>query len=119
MRAEDTGGKAAANAPAADHAAWKAVPSNLMALEKDPAKAASDPGYYGREYSFVGDVAIENQKFTALFNSASGKLALLTPAAKKIAADHAQNRLVSIMEGGYNLEGLGKGAAAHVKALME
>jgi hypothetical protein len=81
----DTGSKAAANALPADHAAWKAVPSDLMALEKDPAKAASDPGYYGREYSFAGDVAIENKKFTALFNSASGRLTLLTPAAKKIA----------------------------------
>jgi len=43
----------------------------------------------------------------------------LTRLVKKIAADHAQTRLVSIMEGGYNLEGLGKAAAAHVRALLE
>lgn len=43
----------------------------------------------------------------------------LTRLMKKIANDHAQGRLVSVLEGGYNLEGLGKAAAAHVRALME
>lgn len=43
----------------------------------------------------------------------------LTRLIKKIAADHAQGRLVSVMEGGYNLDGLGKAAAAHVRAMTE
>src|SRR4051812_29215089 len=34
---------------------WQKVPSNLMELEKDALKAASDPGYYGRDYLFTGD----------------------------------------------------------------
>ena len=38
---------------------------------------------------------------------------------KKIASDHAGGRLVSVLEGGYNLDGLGKAAAAHVRALTE
>jgi acetoin utilization deacetylase AcuC-like enzyme len=43
----------------------------------------------------------------------------LTRLIKKIAADHANGRVVSVMEGGYNLDGLGKAAAAHVRALTE
>jgi acetoin utilization deacetylase AcuC-like enzyme len=43
----------------------------------------------------------------------------LTRLMKKIAADHAGGRVVSVMEGGYNLDGLGKAATAHVRALME
>ena len=29
---------------------WRAVPRDILTLEANPAKAASDPGYYGREY---------------------------------------------------------------------
>lgn len=43
----------------------------------------------------------------------------LTRLMKKVAADHAESRIVSIMEGGYNLDGLGKAVTAHVRALME
>ena len=43
----------------------------------------------------------------------------LTRLMKKIAADHAEGRVVSVMEGGYNLDGLAKAATAHVRALME
>jgi acetoin utilization deacetylase AcuC-like enzyme len=43
----------------------------------------------------------------------------LTRLIKKIAADHANGRVVSVMEGGYNLDGLAKAATAHVRALME
>lgn len=43
----------------------------------------------------------------------------LTRLMKKIAADHAGGKLVSVLEGGYNLEGLGKAVAAHVRALAE
>ncbi len=35
-----------------------------------------------------------------------------------IAREHAQGRLVSVLEGGYNLTGLGLAAAAHVKKLL-
>jgi acetoin utilization deacetylase AcuC-like enzyme len=43
----------------------------------------------------------------------------LTRLMKKIAADHANGRVVSVLEGGYNLDGLGKAATAHVRAMME
>lgn len=43
----------------------------------------------------------------------------LTRLMKTIAKTHAQGRLISVLEGGYNLEGLGKAAAAHVGALVE
>ncbi len=43
----------------------------------------------------------------------------LTKIMLQIAADHAEGRLVSVLEGGYDLEGLGKGVAAHVGALLQ
>ena len=43
----------------------------------------------------------------------------LTRIVKGIAAQYRQGRLVSILEGGYNLEGLAASAEAHVRALKE
>jgi acetoin utilization deacetylase AcuC-like enzyme len=42
----------------------------------------------------------------------------LTRAVMQIAARHAGGRVVSVLEGGYNLDGLASAAAAHVEALM-
>ena len=42
----------------------------------------------------------------------------LTRAVMEIAARHAGGRVVSVLEGGYNLDGLASAAAAHVQALM-
>jgi acetoin utilization deacetylase AcuC-like enzyme len=42
----------------------------------------------------------------------------LTRAVMEIAARHAGGRVVSVLEGGYNLDGLASAAAAHVVALM-
>ena len=42
----------------------------------------------------------------------------LTRVTLQIARDHAQGRLVSVLEGGYNLRGLMKAAAAHVGTLI-
>src|SRR4051812_27356497 len=53
---------------------WKAVPSDLFALEVDPPKASSDPGYYGREYAFQGDAVIENRSVMAIFSSSKGRV---------------------------------------------
>jgi hypothetical protein len=41
-------------ADAENRTSWKSVPANLFALEAEPLKAASDPGYYGLEYAFKG-----------------------------------------------------------------
>lgn len=51
---------------------WKAVTSEQFGVEPDPAKAASDPGYYGREYEFKGDAVVENGKTTVVFKSGEG-----------------------------------------------
>jgi hypothetical protein len=51
----------------AERTGWRAVPSNLMMLEKEPVKASSDPGYYGREYRFAGNPVVENDVLVAAF----------------------------------------------------
>ena len=42
----------------------------------------------------------------------------LTKVMREIADKHAGGRLVSVLEGGYSLEGLAAGVRAHVQALM-
>jgi hypothetical protein len=61
-----------------NRAAWKAVPTNPFELEADPAKASSDPGYYGQEYLFKGDMVIENRTLAALFSSPKGEVVLVS-----------------------------------------
>lgn len=43
----------------------------------------------------------------------------LTTLMLEIAGEHANGRLVSVLEGGYNLSGLASAAAAHMQTLME
>lgn len=57
-------------------AGWKPVPTDLFTLEADPPKAASDPGYYGREYAFKGDAVVVNQHLVVTFLSAKGRVVL-------------------------------------------
>jgi acetoin utilization deacetylase AcuC-like enzyme len=45
--------------------------------------------------------------------------ARLTALVKQIADEHCHGRVVSVLEGGYDLEGLAASAAAHVRALMK
>lgn len=60
---------------------WKVVPSDLLSLEANPAKARSDPGYYGRDYSFKGDAVVEGRGFTAVFWSTGGRVLIYLPPA--------------------------------------
>src|SRR3989442_643114 len=76
----DAGSRFAETIDAETRAGWKAVPTELFAFEADPAKAASDPGYYGREYSFKGDAVVENRGLTAVFWSAKGRMVLYSRA---------------------------------------
>src|SRR5207245_2188497 len=79
---------------AEDRAGWKAVPSELFAFEADPPKAASDPGYYGREYSFKGDVVVENRSLAAVFWSEKGRVVIYSKgddAPSSSGGDSAQN----------------------------
>lgn len=59
---------------------WKVVPTDLLMLEADPAKAFSDPGYYGREYSFKGDAVVENSYLTAVLWSGKGRVVVYSKA---------------------------------------
>src|SRR5262245_61472842 len=70
----DTGSRFAGTIDLENRASWKAVPTELFVFEADPPKAASDPGYYGREYSFSGDVVVENRNLAAVFSSAQGRV---------------------------------------------
>ena len=45
--------------------------------------------------------------------------AWMTRELKLLAARHSQGRMVSMLEGGYNLSALGRSAVAHVRALSE
>jgi acetoin utilization deacetylase AcuC-like enzyme len=45
--------------------------------------------------------------------------AWMTRELKRVAARHSQGRMVSMLEGGYNLSALGRSAVAHVRALSE
>lgn len=77
----DTASHLANLTEAENRTAWKSVPANLFALEAEPLKAASDPGYYGLEYSFKGDVVVENRNLVAVFSSAKGRVAIYSKAA--------------------------------------
>ncbi len=72
----DTVAPLAKEAAVQDRSAWTVVPSDLLTLEKDPPKASSDPGYYGRAYAFKGDAVVENRHFAAVLRSGKGQLEL-------------------------------------------
>jgi hypothetical protein len=76
----DTGSPFGDTVDLGDRSGWKAVPADLIALEADPAKASSDPGYYGREYSFRGDAVVENQHFTTVLWSAKARAVVYSKA---------------------------------------
>jgi hypothetical protein len=59
---------------------WKTVPTDLLTLERDPVAASSDPGYYGREYTFSGDAVIENDHLAVVFHSKKGCVAAYSKA---------------------------------------
>ncbi len=55
---------------------WTRVPGDLLSLETDPLKAMSDPAYYGRDYVFSGDIVVENDRYTAVFQASTGRVLL-------------------------------------------
>ena len=76
----DTQAPLADQADLRDRTKWTVVPSNLLTLEADPSAAVSDPGYYGREYSFKGDAVVENECLTAVFQSRKGRVVIYSRA---------------------------------------
>ena len=55
----------------------------------------------------------------ANLNLIEADYAWVTKKVMQIADQHAKGRIVSVLEGGYDLEGLAKSVAAHVGALMQ
>ena len=76
----DTGTPLADASAPTNRAGWKAVPTELFAFEASPAKAISDPGYWGREHTFTGDAVVENQGQLAVFSSARGTVTIYAKA---------------------------------------
>ena len=76
----DTHAHFAGTVDVADKAGWKPVPTELLLLEANPPKAASDPGYYGRDYAFKGDAVVENRNLVAVFWSAKGRVVIYSKA---------------------------------------
>jgi hypothetical protein len=85
LRLWDTGSPLPKSERAPKNDDWRLVPTDLFKLEKDPLKSSSDPGYYGREYVFGGDMVVENKHFLAAFSSADGKVTLYSKAGEKMA----------------------------------
>lgn len=76
VRLWDTGSSLGNPSTQPDRSGWKLVPSDLLTLEKDPPKASSDPGYYGREYSFHGDAVVQTPRVIAVFQPSLGRVLL-------------------------------------------
>jgi acetoin utilization deacetylase AcuC-like enzyme len=64
-------------------------------------------GFDSRVGDLLGNFTLTDEDFTDL-----------TRRAMEIADHHAGGRVVSLLEGGYNLRGLASAAAAHVEGLM-
>ncbi|HET6378084.1 MAG TPA: histone deacetylase family protein [Methylocella sp.] len=64
-------------------------------------------GFDGHKHDPLGGLKLEESDY-----------AWVTSRIMEIAEKHAKGRIVSVLEGGYDLEGLSKSAAAHLLALM-
>ncbi|KPK13873.1 MAG: deacetylase [Anaerolineae bacterium SG8_19] len=53
----------------------------------------------------------------AMLNLVEADYAWVTKALRRVAQSHARGRIVSVLEGGYDLSALGRSVAAHLKAL--
>ncbi len=88
--------------------AWE---KNLFpALEKSgfsPDIVIISAGFDSRENDYLGTFAITDRGF-----------AQLTRLAMDIAEEHCSGKLLSVLEGGYNPQGLAKAVAAHVETLL-
>ena len=77
-----------------------------LANEFKPDLVMVSAGFDSRAGDPLGKFTLDDQDF-----------ADLTGIMLEIAARHAEGRFVSVLEGGYNLDGLGAAAASHVRAL--
>ena len=113
-RGEGEGRGATLNVPLAAGAGDRAY---RQALERRLMPAAE---------AFRPDVVLISAGFDAHENDLLGRMKVtaggfadLTRIVKAIAARHCGGRLISVLEGGYHLEGLADSAEAHLRVLME
>jgi len=78
------------------------------ALHFQPDLVMISAGFDSRVDDLLGGFKLTDRDFTDL-----------TRRVMEMARKHAGGRVVSVLEGGYNLTGLGLAAAAHVEALMQ
>jgi len=79
-----------------------------------PALAAFNPDFIVISAGFDGHKADP----LAQMELTEDDFAWLTQKLCAIAADHCEGRLISLLEGGYDLDALGRATAAHLRALM-
>lgn len=99
----DTGSRLDKASDLANRASWHAVPTELFHQEKDPVKAASDPGYYGRAYRFQGDAVLENP--ACLIVARMGADGLVIFAKAPSGAPGNPTRLAEVLPGGAGASG--------------
>ena len=88
-------------------------------------RAAVEAAILPRVDSFRPDLVVISAGFDAHMrdplaniNLTEGDYTWVTQKLMEVADKHAQGRVVSVLEGGYDLQGLSQSVAAHVKALM-
>ncbi len=91
----------------------------------DVFREAMETAIFPRVGDFAPDLIIVSAGFDAHYRDPLGNLQLTeadyawaTRALMKLADKHCGGRLVSLLEGGYDLQGLSRSVAAHVQALM-
>ncbi len=92
----------------------------------DAFREAMETAILPRLEAFAPDLVIISAGFDAHRRDPLGNLNLVeadfawaTQKLMEVARKHAHERVVSVLEGGYDLEGLSRSVAAHVTALME
>jgi len=110
---DETGLGNLANAVVPPHAprqAWRAAFAGLMARMDDfaPDIVLISAGFDAHVRDRIAHQSLEAEDF-----------AWATRAILEVARSRARGRVVSSLEGGYDLEGLGRSALAHVRALQE
>jgi len=112
--ASETGVGNIVNAPVAPHTdprAWRAAFEGRLMTALDafaPDLVLISAGFDAHRRDPLAHQSLEAEDF-----------AWATRAVLDVARRHAQGRVVSSLEGGYDLEGLGRSAVAHVQALAE
>jgi acetoin utilization deacetylase AcuC-like enzyme len=79
-----------------------------------------------RLHAFAPQLVLVSAGFDAHREDDMGQLGLveqdyawLTQQIKQVANEHAQGRIVSVLEGGYNLSALGRSVEAHLRVLAD